>query len=342
MYLTGSSADAFVRKPASDVAAALVFGPDRGLVRERMAAIGRAVAGDAADPFRAVELSAALLKSDPARLFDEAAALAFGGGRRLVIVREAGDAAAELFARFLADARLDAAFVLVEGGDLPKRSALRAAFETAKSAAAIACYADDERGIRALIGETFRAHKLAADADALDLLVARLGPDRDLIRSELEKLVLYCDGATVGADDVLAVVGDGAEASLEAVAFAACDGDYAALDRACGRALADGLAPVGLLRAALRHVGKLHLACAHMAEGLDAKQAMARLKPLVFFKLADRFRRQLGAWDDARISAALDRLIEAEIACKATGAPDEMLAYRALAQTAAVVRAARK
>ncbi|MEK7245704.1 MAG: DNA polymerase III subunit delta, partial [Pseudomonadota bacterium] len=213
MVLTGAKADAFVRKPGPDVAAALVFGPDRGLVRERLAAIGRAVAGDAADPFRVVELSAALLKSDPARLFDEAASLAFGGGRRLVIVREAGDGAAELFTRFLADARLDGAFVLVEGGDLPKRSALRAAFEAARKAAAIACYPDDERGSRALIGGILREHGLAADAETLDLLTARLGPDRDLVRGELAKLVLYCDGKNVSADDVLAVVGDGAEAS---------------------------------------------------------------------------------------------------------------------------------
>ena len=338
MVLTGAKADAFVRKPGPDVAAALVFGPDRGLVRERMAAIGRAVVGDAADPFRAVELSAAALKTDPARLFDEAASLAFGGGRRLVIVREAGDGAAELFARFLADARLDGAFVLVEGGDLPKRSSLRAAFEAARKAAAIACYPDDERGCRALIGEILRERGLAADADALDLLVARLGPDRDLVRGELAKLVLYCEGPNVSADDVLAVVGDGAEASLEAVAFAACDGDYAVLDRAWVRAVGDGLAPVALLRGALRHVGRLHLARAHLAEGLDAKQAMERLRPPVFFRLVDRFRRQLSAWDDARLAAALDQLIEAEIACKTTGAPDEMLAYRALANVARIAR----
>jgi DNA polymerase-3 subunit delta len=338
VVLSGSSADAFVRKPGPDTAAALVFGPDRGLVRERMAAIGRAIAGDAADPFRTVEISAAALKSDPARLFDEAAALAFGGGRRLVIVRDAGDAAAEVFGRFLAEARLDAAFVLVEGGDLPKRSALRAAFEGAKKAAAIACYPDDERASRALIGEILREHGLAADPDALDLLVARLGPDRDLVRGELAKLVLYCEGPNVSANDVLAVVGDGGEASLDAVAFAACDGDYAALDRAWVRAIGDGLTPVALLRASLRHVARLHLARAHRAEGLDAKQAMERLRPPVFFKLADRFRRQLAAWDDARLATALDSLIEAEIACKATGAPDELLAHRALANVARTAR----
>jgi DNA polymerase-3 subunit delta len=329
MYLTGSSADAFVRKPGGS-AAALVFGPDRGQVRERMATIGQAIAGDAADPFRVVELAAASLKADPARLFDEARALAFGGGRKLVIVRDAGDAAADLFERFLAEAKNDAAFVLVEGGDLPKRSALRAAFESAKAAAAIACYPDDARALRALIGGILREQGKACDADALDLLVERLGPDRDLIRGELTKLMLYCEGKTVTAEDVLAIVGDGAEASLDAVAFAAGDGDVAAFDRAFARASADGLPPVAILRAALRHVGRLHLARAHMAEGGDAKEAMARLRPPVFFKQADRFRRQLAAFDEARLAQALDQLLEAEIACKASGAPDEMLAWRAL------------
>lgn len=337
MYLTGSSADAFVRKPGP-AAAALVFGPDRGQVRERMSAIGRAVAGDTSDPFRTVELSAAALKSDPARLFDEAAALAFGGGRRLVVVRDAGDQAADLFERFLAEAKGDAAFVLVEGGDLPKRSSLRAAFEAAKSAAAIACYPDDERASRALIGGILRENGLAAEAEALDLLVARLGPDRDLVRGELAKLVLYCEGKSVTADDVLSVIGDGAEASLDAVALATCDGDYALLDRAFFRAIGDGLPPIALLRAVLRHAGRLHLGRAHMAEGADAKNAMARLRPPVFFKLADRFRRQLGGWDEGRLAAALDLLIEAEIACKATGAPDEAIAWRALANVCRMAR----
>ncbi len=330
MYLTGASVDAFIRKPGAAVAA-LVFGPDRGQVRERMAAIGRAVAGDTSDPFRAVELSAAQLKSDPARLFDEAAALALGGGRRLVVVRDAGDTNADLFERFLAEAKDAAAFVLVEGGDLPKRSALRAAFESARTAAAIACYPDDARAARALIGGILREHGLAADTDVLDLLVDRLGPDRDLIRGELAKLVLYCEGKTVTADDVLAVIGDGAEASLDAVAFAACDGDVSRLDRAFARATGDGLPPVAIVRAALRHVGRLHLARAHMAEGLDAKDAMARLRPPVFFKLADRFRRQVRAWDDARLAGAVDSLIGAETACKATGAPDAAIAWRVLA-----------
>ncbi len=345
MYFSGAKAEAFVRKPDLSLAAALIFGPDRGLVRERMAALARAVAGDVSDPFRVVEIPASTLKADPARLHDEAASLAFGGGRRLLIVRDAGDIAAALFADFLARAPKDGAFVLVEGGDLSKRSTLRAAFESSSRAASVACYGDDERSVRAFIAELLRQHKLTADADALDVLCARLGQDRDQTRGEIAKLALFMDGGPdkrVGVDAVLAVVGDGGAASLDAVVLAAADGDYAELDRALSRALLDGESPIRILTAAQRHVERLHLARAHMDAGASAEQAMMKLKPPVFFRSADRFRRQLSAWEPARLAAALHALLEADIACKSTAAPDEALAHRALARVAAAARAARK
>lgn len=341
MYFSGAKAEAFVRKPDLSLAAALIFGPDRGLVRERMAALARAVAGDATDPFRVVEIPATALKADPARLHDEAASLAFGGGRRLLIVRDAGDIAAALFADFLARAPKDGAFVLVEGGDLSKRSTLRTAFESSSRAASVACYGDDERSVRAFIAELLRQHKLTADADALDVLCARLGQDRDQTRGEIAKLALFMDSGPdkrVGVDAVLAVVGDGGAASLDAVVLAAADGDYAELDRALSRALLDGESPIRILTAAQRHVERLHLARAHMDAGASAEQAMMKLKPPVFFRSADRFRRQLIAWEPARLAAALHVLLEADIACKSTAAPDEALAHRALARVARAAR----
>ena len=75
MKITGARIEAFLRNPDPKSVAVLVFGPDRGLVRERGATIARAVVDDPADPFRVVELSGGSLKSDPARLGDEAAAV---------------------------------------------------------------------------------------------------------------------------------------------------------------------------------------------------------------------------------------------------------------------------
>ena len=58
---------------------------------------------DLADPFNVADLSEAVLESDPARLADEAAAISMMGGRRVVRVRGAGKALAELFEAFLDD-----------------------------------------------------------------------------------------------------------------------------------------------------------------------------------------------------------------------------------------------
>jgi len=339
LYLSGAKAESFVRKPDLTLAAALIFGPDRGLVRERMAAIARAVVDDPADPFRVVEIAATALKADPARLYDEACALSFGGGRRLLIVRDAADGVAQVFTDFLGRAPQNGAFVLVEGGDMSKKSSLRAAFEASGRAASVACYADDERSLRAFIAALLREHTLSAGAEALDLLCERLGQDRDQTRGEIAKLAIYKGGTgEVSADDVLASVGDGGAASLDAVALAAGDGDYVELERSLSRALLDGESPIGVLRAALRHIERLHLARAHMAAGVNATDVMARLRPPVFFRNVDRFRRQLTAWDSDRLAAAMHQLIEAETACKSTSSPDEALAHRALARVASAAR----
>src|SRR4029077_5187753 len=81
----------FLKSADPSVAAVLFYGPDQGLVRERALDLVTRIAGDAGDPFRVAELSAAQLKDDPARLADEAAALSLSGGRRVLRLREAGD-----------------------------------------------------------------------------------------------------------------------------------------------------------------------------------------------------------------------------------------------------------
>jgi DNA polymerase-3 subunit delta len=88
------------------------------------------------------------------------------------------------------------------------------------------------------------------------------------------------------------------------------------------------------LRAAARHFERLHLAGAAVAQGAAPDQAMARLRPPVIFKLADRFRRQMARWPQIKIAAALEIAITAELDCKTTGLPAEAIAQRALMRIA--------
>ena len=339
MKITPRDADAFLRSPDPAARAVLVYGPDAGLVCERVEALVKGVAGDLSDPFRVADFSAKELIDDPARLADEAAALSLTGGRRAVRLRQGDDSLAPLFRAFLGAPAADApgdTLIVVEAGDLPARSALRKAFESAKTGAALACYRDDERSLGAVIRETLREFGHEATPDALAYLSAHLGGDRQLSRRELEKLALYKGGepGPIELVDAQACVGDSAALSVDDLAYAVGGGAAAAADRALARSLQEGVQPVAALRAVSRHFQRLHLVVGLVESGLPLDDASKRLRPPLFWKVAPAFRAQAAAWSPAALARALARLLEAEADCKSSGAPEATICARALLEIA--------
>ena len=90
MKLPPQRVAAFLRDPGV-CRVVLLYGEDHGMIRDRAAALVRAVAGSLDDPFLVAELG----REDVGRLADEAASLALTGGRRVVRLREATDAATD-------------------------------------------------------------------------------------------------------------------------------------------------------------------------------------------------------------------------------------------------------
>jgi DNA polymerase III subunit delta len=327
--------EAFLRAPDPKLRAILVYGPDAGLVRERADRLARGVVPDPRDAFRVADIAAAALAGDPARLNDEAQALSLAGGRRLVRVRDAGDGAGALFAAFLKAPPPGDSLVLVEAGDLAGRSVLRRAFEGAAHAAAVPCYADGPRELEALVRDVLSGRRIDVAADAMAYLVASLGGDRGASRQELEKLALYAgDGGKVDLPAAMSCVGDGAALDLDDIVFAAAEGDAAGVERALQRAFAEGDSPVSIVRAAMRHMQRLHVARARLDAGSGEEAVLASLRPPLFYKLQDRFKRQLRAWPAARAAAVLEQLLEAEITMKRSGPPPETLCRKALLDVA--------
>lgn len=337
MKIEPRRADGFCARPPASLRLALVYGPDRGLARERAAALARAVVPDAADPFRLAELAPEAIAKDPALLADEAAAFAFGGGRRVVSVRDAGDGIVAAIENLLALGACDA-LVVVEAGELGARSALRKLVEGADEGAAIACYHDEGAGLARVVADALALHGLEADAAAREELVLSLGGDRLATLAEIAKLATYVGGSgRVGRADVEAIVGDAGQATLDEVAVAAAAGAHAALERALARAFGQGENEVAILRAAIRHVMLLHLVMVRAETG-GLERALSSLRPPPHFRVRDALLAHARSWTVARLGAALQLLLDAEIAVKTTGNPQRTLVRRALHDLAGLAR----
>ncbi|MGG5810780.1 DNA polymerase III subunit delta [Falsiroseomonas sp. CW058] len=315
----------------SGVRAVLLHGDDAGLVRERAEGLVRAVlAGAMDDPFRMAELGRDEA-AKPGVLAGEAASLAMTGGRRVVRLREATDAHASALKEALATA--GEALLVLEGGELTARSKLRVLAEAAPEVAVIACYRERGEELAGSIGRLLKEQGVGADPAALSWLAARLGEDRMLMRREVEKLALYVGpGGRVDEEAALACGAEGDALELDEALMAATAGDVAAADRALDAVFAEGTSPVQVLRAALRHLQRLHEAA---LAGGDA----GVLRPPVFFRHKGAFDRALRIWPAPAREAAGAALLEAEKRTKTTAFRDADAAL-ARAAVAAVARQA--
>lgn len=330
MKVAAAKVTQFISSPPEEVRAILLYGPDSGLVRERAEGLTKLIIEDPKDPFRIAEFSASELRDDPAKLSDEASAIAFTGGRRVVRIRDTTDSFAKSIISFCKEPFGDA-LVIIEAGTLTPRSKLRAAFEGSKQAAAIPCYADEGKSLRDIVLETLGQSQISVSPDAMSYLLENLGSDRMVSRSEVEKLRLYMGEETeVTFADAIACVGDSSSMALDDIAFSAASGKIDRLAHFLDRGRREGAAAISILRGVARHFERLHLVSGAIDAGNSAETAMKLLRPPVFFKQVETFRDQLRLWPTGRLSQAINSLSEAEVLCKTTGMPADTICDQTL------------
>lgn len=338
MIVKPGESERFLTRLPGHIGAVLLYGPDNGLVRERAERLVRSIVEDLRDPFRVTEIDGNALMDDPAWLSGEAAALSMTGGRRVVRVRNAGNALSSIFESLLADYE-DGALIVAESGELAKNSSLREAFQDARNAAAIACYQDSPEALGELVRASLKEQGIVIAADALDEAVSLLGADRGTTRRELDKLLLYVHGQKrVSLDDIRAIMGDEAEARIEDACDAAGTGDGERLDLALERLWNAGTSPVAVLRLTMAHFQRLALGKIQLESGESPDTIARRSGPPVHFSRMAAFRTQLRNWSLERLRDALDLLLETEAQCKTTAVPAEAACGRALLTVAAWAR----
>jgi DNA polymerase-3 subunit delta len=313
--LNRSDYDSFCEDPDPRYPVVLIYGPNRGLVSERIETLLKNVRGKSADEFTVVTLDGDALASDPGKLSDEARTIGLFGDRRILHIRAGSRSFADGLKPLLEDPSRET-LIAIEAGDIAKNSPLRANCEAAKSAAVIPCYDDDAGTIAKLIDGSLLRAGLTIDRDAKEALLSLVGSDRLSTRAEIEKLVFYAgDTKKITLGDVRAVVADASGLAIDDVLDAASAGDSKAALRALVVARAEGLS-------------QLHRLSLQVEAGEDAESVLKRNR--VFWRRMDDHRRALRRLGSRSIENALMALGEAELETRRTAHLADAITERAI------------
>jgi DNA polymerase III subunit delta len=337
--LRAAEVEAFLARPDPKRPIALVFGPDAGLVRERVETIIQKAVSDPQDPFSLARIDGDVLADEPQRLVEEAHTIPLFGGRRAVWVKAGGRNLAAAVEALIAAPPAPDCPVVIEAGDLRRTAPLRTLCERAANVAAIACYPDTERDLARLIDEEMRQAGLTVLPEARALLMALLGGDRRASRNELRKLAVYADGKeAIDVDDILAVVADAASLALDDIADAAFGGRTAEVETLFAKARAGGTPSSVIVGSALRQAMQLHRARLAVEQGSSVAQVTASLSPPIHFRRKALVEAAVASWTAARLERAMAQLAEAALETRRRPMLADVIGERILLSVAVAAR----
>lgn len=336
--LKTNEAESFIARPDPARPIVLIYGPDAGLVHERAEALIRVSVDNPNDVFSLIRIDGDELSGNPYRLVEEANTVPMFGGRRALWVK-AGSRNIAPAVEAVINASSPDCRVVIEAGELRKTSPLRTICEKAKNAAAIACYADDERGIAKVVDDELKQAGLVIAPDARAALMPFLGGDRRATRGELQKLALYVHGRDrITVEDVMAVVADASAVALDNVLDAAFAGRPAEVEAHFARARGEGTAPGAIVSAALRHLSNLHRMRIAVEDGQSTTSVVEAARPPIHFRRKPAIETALRAWTAAKLEGAMQALADALLQTRLQPSLAEAIAQRSLMTLATAAR----
>lgn len=320
MKIPPAQIESYIKKIADEkIMGCVVFGPDVSLVKYRFDLIAKQIVNDISDPFLVANLSKERISEDQALLSDEFFSMSMLGGRRLILVRDSDAKTAEAVKLLMREKHVSGDsenFILIQGGDLDKSSALRKIAETSSEFAAIACYEENEFSAKKFIEETLRSKHINFDSNVADAILARIGANRQAVLNEVEKIDLYLgDNRVLNSEIVAQLIGVQSEAAIQEFVSSFASQNIKKAIVQSRRLLTDGVEPVMLLRFLGNYLQKLYLAKQQLAMGEGNLESVVKAQRL-FFKVEAEFRKHLQNTSLEFLQKALVNVEKAEVDIK--------------------------
>ncbi len=305
MKATKSSIARAIDRPDEAIRLYLFHGPDEGQSR----ALGeRLLKGLGAVRF---VVAAAAVRSDPALLADEAAAMSLFGEPRAIWVEPAGDDIADGVGALLSAPAAESPVIAVAGA-LRKTSALLKLAEGGGQALAFASYAPEGQDAERMVTEVGRMYGLRIPPAVAARVAEACGNDQAIVGQELAKLALYAGASPespreLDHEAVDAVGADLPEGDFLKLADLALSGDVRELSEELARLSSGGVEAIPVIRALQRRLLMLAPMRARVEQGEGSGAVMTSLGKSLFWKDKPLLQKLLAIWDASGLETVADR-----------------------------------
>jgi DNA polymerase III subunit delta len=287
-------------------------------------------------------ISAATIKSDPATLVDEAAAMNLFGGTRVVWIEPAGDEIAAGVEALFEAVTIESPVIAI-ADTLRRTSALLKLAEASSHALSFAAYAPEGGDAERMAVDIGRRFGLKLSPPVAARIAGTCGNDQAIVTRELEKLALFVDASPhapkeLDHDAVDAVGAESVDGDSLRLADLALSGNLRGLAEELARLPSGGSEAIPVVRSLQRRLLMLAPARARIECGESPDAVMTSLGKTLFWKDKPMVGKMLSQWDAERLARVAERAGQLEQMLMFSRVPD----HEALGEELfAIARAAR-
>jgi len=308
-------------------AAYLVYGQNKGLVREKSQIIINSYKDNQTE---IIKFENDELISEQGKLTNEFNTFSLTAEKKILHILNTKDNLTEIITNTITD-HDSKNLIVFETNELTPRSKLRKFFEKEKHLGILACYFDTERDVQELIETTFKKENMPINRDIVLLITKHLGNERHIIKSELEKIILYLkDKKEFKAEDILKCLSQNEDYGFDDLNYSISNGNVVKLDKIINQLYLEGINPIALLRSVSKHFQKILFVNQKIDLGMNLSESLSQLKPPIFFLYANQFKEQVKKWKTTLCYKAIERILETEELCKMNSKIAKIICWRTL------------
>jgi len=207
--------------------------------------------------------------------------------------------------------------LIIFSGILEKKSKLRAMFEKRGNAICVPCYLDNERDLHTIALSEFKKNEISVSRESLNLLVEKSNNDRNNLKNEIEKIILFSFyNKKIEIDELRNIINFSGEYKSDIFINECLCGNISQFKKMLSEFYAGAINQIFLLRILSNKVQRLINLKEQTSEKSNLESVINNAKPPIFWQEKNIVKKQLTLWKSIELKEIIGEINQTELLCK--------------------------